>query len=424
MTDTLALENLYNLVSARFTAEATGAANLFGWRKSAQQIPGAKVVWIPGDPTGSLGETLAARQPGRNPRPLATLDELFYVEVTGAAVAGTPEDELLQYKATRLLYDAWYRAVHLAAHGTVRVRSATWVVDKKERRARTSIRAVCTIQAMIPDLVVELAPVDTQARIEIDELDESDIVETATPTPHEVLGSNLAVWLESRSGTGAGPNVTTWVNRLANGDAIQGANTQPPQLVGAAFGNAPAVSFQGSDAGLILTLGAPFAIGDRPYVWTRAKLNRLVHTPGDSQPCWLLGTSPAFTDSMVFAAEATGTFDANGYWDYEAFTSGSSNDTFEQLTELDLLPHTFQCACQQAGALVVDGRVTDAPSPIAALGSACDTVWISNNEQAGALPGVSEGFWDIGVIVMSYTQPTALQIETLAKYCDNYGANP
>lgn len=240
------------------------------------------------------------------------------------------------------------------------------------------------------------------------------------PSPLQVLGPNLAVWLESVSGTGAGPNVTPWVNRVANGDAVQDGNTQAPVLLANAFGRTPAVSFQGADAGLVLTLGTPFAIGNRPYVWTRAKLNRLVHTPGDFQPCWLLGTSPAFTDSMVFSAEATGSFDANGYWDYEAFTSGSSNDTFEQLHELDLLPHTFQCACQQAGALVVDGRVTDAASPIAALGSACDTVWISNNEQAGAPPGVSEGFWDLGVLVMSYTQPSAAQIATVAEYCNSY----
>jgi hypothetical protein len=166
MVDTLAAEALYNAVQARFLAEGTAAANVFGWRKPAQYPIGDRVAWVPGDPSGNIGETGPARNPGRNPRPIGTLRELFTV-VINAADPTDPENELAQYKAARLLRDAWYRAVYLAAHGTFAIKSESWITSTLERRYGAALRVVCWVEAMIPDSPLASAPVDTAALISL-----------------------------------------------------------------------------------------------------------------------------------------------------------------------------------------------------------------------------------------------------------------
>lgn len=174
MADTWALTKLYDDVVARFALEGLVVPNMFGWREPARKIEtGRRIVWYPGDPQGDLGELGSARYPGRNPRPLATLSELFTVEITSSDAA-TPENERAQYLAVRELFDAWYRAVHLAASGTFKIISNEWVIEKKERRHGACIRVVASIEAMIPDAEITSAPVDTGADIDVDELDESE----------------------------------------------------------------------------------------------------------------------------------------------------------------------------------------------------------------------------------------------------------
>lgn len=185
MAIVLALTKLYDDVVARFSAEGTAVPNLFGWRASAQQLTtGTRIVWIPGDPNGSVGNHLPARNPGRDPRPIATLDELFTVEIS-ASDASDLESERKQYEATRLVYDTWFRAVYLAAYGTFKVLSDEWVTEKKERRYGACIRAVCSVQSMIPDAPATFAPTVTdgaRAEIEVDELDYEETMQTA-PAP-------------------------------------------------------------------------------------------------------------------------------------------------------------------------------------------------------------------------------------------------
>jgi hypothetical protein len=181
----LALPRLFDAVVARFAAEGTAVANLFGWRASAQQLTGApRIVWIPGDPRGSLGQILPPRNPGRiDPgRPLATLDELFTIEIVAADTA-MPETERAQYQVVRELYDAWYRAVHLAAHGAFRVLSSEWIGPAKERRHGAGIRALCAVQAMIPDAVPTLAEADTTLTVSLSELDVDEDVDIAPEDP-------------------------------------------------------------------------------------------------------------------------------------------------------------------------------------------------------------------------------------------------
>jgi hypothetical protein len=140
--------------------------NLFGWRSKAKQlVTGTRIVWIPGDDaSGNVGKLAPARHPGRNPRPLHTLHELCTVYIV-ANDATAAEDERKQYEATRLLYDAWLRAVYRAAHGTYEIVSSSWVTDKLERRFGATLRVLISVEAMVPDAVQTAAPVDTHAEI-------------------------------------------------------------------------------------------------------------------------------------------------------------------------------------------------------------------------------------------------------------------
>ncbi len=167
MATIFALEHLYDLVVARFAVEGVAIANTFGWREPFRQLgQPAKIVWVPGDPSGDLGALKPPKYPGSNPRPLQNLDERFHVFISGS----DPSDrtnERKQYNATRLLYDIWLRAVYLAAHGTFNVSTwnSAWIIDKNERRYGAAIRVSGTIQATILDTAVPVAPVDAAAHI-------------------------------------------------------------------------------------------------------------------------------------------------------------------------------------------------------------------------------------------------------------------
>lgn len=182
MAVVLALPRLFDAVVDRFADEGTAVTNAFGWREPARRTGEMRIVWVPGDDqSGALGDVLSARNPGRNPRPLATLGELFTVFVE-AVDATAPEDERKQYEAARVLFDAWFRAVYLAARGTVAIRSAAWVTSKKERRYGATLRVVCSVEAMVPDAPAEIAPADARAVIDVEELDVTEQMESA-PAP-------------------------------------------------------------------------------------------------------------------------------------------------------------------------------------------------------------------------------------------------
>lgn len=186
----LALERLYDAVVASFATEGpAGVAQPFGWRSVAQQRVTARIAWVPGTPPGAVGRLGPARNPGGDPRSLATLNENFYV-VISAEDRTAPEDERLQYRATRLLHDYWFRAVYLAAHGTFAIESEEWIVEKLERRYGAAIRVIGSIQSMIPDeapdgIEYENAPADTDAELEVSELDATEMIAVA-PTDEEI----------------------------------------------------------------------------------------------------------------------------------------------------------------------------------------------------------------------------------------------
>lgn len=174
MTVELALEGLFIAVRDRFIAEGTNAANFFGWKEAAQQSTANRITWKPGDPNGKAGQSLPAKYPGRNPRPLGTLRELFTVEIAAQDPA-EPEVELAQYRVVRLLRDAWERAVYYAAHGTFRIESQEWIEPKRnERRFGAAMRIVCSIDAMVPDRALTGLPEHAKADVTIETLDVTD----------------------------------------------------------------------------------------------------------------------------------------------------------------------------------------------------------------------------------------------------------
>jgi hypothetical protein len=175
----LALELLYDAVVARFASEGpAGVSQVFGWRWLAQQHTTPTIVWVPGNPLGIAGRISPPRNPGGDPRSLGTLVEQFHVVISSFDLEDQ-ENERLQYRATRLLYDAWHRAVYHAVHGTFSLEQPEWLTEKLERRFGTALRVIGTIEAKIPDVAptgpdYEHAPSDTGAEVDVSELDNTE----------------------------------------------------------------------------------------------------------------------------------------------------------------------------------------------------------------------------------------------------------
>lgn len=211
----LALPLLFEAVRDRMAADATAqgaipATHFFGWRppaESSQREQGTwrRVVWTPGD-EGDVGRYRAARQPGRNPRPLATLDELFTVQLEAADISGaTPteralyqRDELRQYSAARLLLDAWWRAAYLHAGPSLVVQSIEWLDDKKVAVFGAALKVVCSIEAMVPDLpLAEIGgaatPASAAGGTELLDVTDTDAVGASIPTVRATSTAPLAL---------------------------------------------------------------------------------------------------------------------------------------------------------------------------------------------------------------------------------------
>lgn len=166
MTDVLALEQLFADLQADFAADGASTVFAFGRKEVTKQInqgPGRanRIVFVPGlYPGGDLGKDLPPRNPGRSPRSIATLGEVFTVLVW-AYDGAAPENEFKQYKAARLLYDDWRAALYRATHadepldaptvGRVSILDQRWVTEKNERRFGAEIQIVCVVEAMVPD---------------------------------------------------------------------------------------------------------------------------------------------------------------------------------------------------------------------------------------------------------------------------------
>lgn len=189
---TLALENLFNRVTASFAADEIQASNTFGWRAPAEHPYGNRIAWVPGDPSDSVGTMGPVMFTGAAyPRPLGTLSEYFTLYIS-ATDPSDPENELKQYHIVRMLRDAWFRAAYKVAHGTFSIRSETWLSDRQVRRAGATLKVVCEIQSPVVDelpdepLVGNEVPSDTvDAR-----------AEALAEDPPSTLGAELTTELE------------------------------------------------------------------------------------------------------------------------------------------------------------------------------------------------------------------------------------
>lgn len=139
----------------------------FGWKAAPTQIEAAtqRVVCVPGGPTGDAGIIDTARFPGRDLRPLATLQEratwyLFAQDISD-------DSDRAQYQATRELFDAWYLQAYLVAHGTWTLDSIRWVNERVTRRRGAELEVVMSLQAMLPDVPVERMPTTAGGSISV-----------------------------------------------------------------------------------------------------------------------------------------------------------------------------------------------------------------------------------------------------------------
>lgn len=190
----LALPKLYDDVVALLAAEAaaldppaTPVPHAFGRRERAKHPTSTssgtarRIVWVPGDDAnGDIGELGPARSPGGNPRPLATLGELFTVYLEAADVAGanaaakvvTTRNERAQYQAVRELFDSFWRAVYRTGGRNVVIVKAGYVApEKAESRFGDAIRLVCAIEAKVPDAILESISEDVVAQWVVELLD-------------------------------------------------------------------------------------------------------------------------------------------------------------------------------------------------------------------------------------------------------------
>jgi hypothetical protein len=186
----LALEKLFDDVVTRFAAEGNvtlAMANTFGWKEPwTQLVPTQRIQWTPGDEQGNTGDVGAAKWPGDNPRSIGTMFELFTVRITASdvALAADIQNDRKQWKAARLLFDEWYRAIYLASFGTFSIKRSRWLTERREGRYGVTIIVVATIEAKLPDRESGTpAPIDTAADITVLTLDVTDPTVRVEPDP-------------------------------------------------------------------------------------------------------------------------------------------------------------------------------------------------------------------------------------------------
>lgn len=145
-----------------FAEEGVTANVVLGEREAPKQInqgPGRanRVVFAPGDDSGSAGEYAAARSPGRNPRPVRTWVASSRVFVW-AFDPSAPQDEERQYEAVWKLHDWTVLAIHRKAHGTYQLTAPRWLSKPVERVLGKELIFMLQLEVPILDTRYPLAP--------------------------------------------------------------------------------------------------------------------------------------------------------------------------------------------------------------------------------------------------------------------------
>lgn len=158
MSDCLVLSSVFEAAREILLVEDGGTMSVvFGWREPAKQInqglgTANRVIFVPGNEL-RIGAYGAAKYPGRNPRPMGSLVEQFTVYVW-AYDSTAPNDELVQYRAWRLLHDAVVRAVFLAGKrvgSQILLTDGQYIRPPNERIYGVEAKLIFTADTMIPD---------------------------------------------------------------------------------------------------------------------------------------------------------------------------------------------------------------------------------------------------------------------------------
>jgi hypothetical protein len=169
MTDQVAGAYIFEQVSALFAARADRADTLFkfGWKEPDKKIEGmvrSKITFVPGDTGGKLGKLGMAKYPGESgtkARPLGSLGELFTIYVF-AFDRASPESEIAQYNACRLLWDDLYAAMWRVYHGHFSIDDLVYSHKTLERKSGCEIRALLNVIVPLPDTFDESTAVFAQ----------------------------------------------------------------------------------------------------------------------------------------------------------------------------------------------------------------------------------------------------------------------
>lgn len=161
-TATLALDDLFDKIVAR-TAERLDPAPAchFGWREAPKQVNqgtgGAnRIVLMPGDPNGKVGDIDDHKNPGRTPGQVATMSELgtLYLWAYDASAA---TDARVQWRAVRRLHDVVIATLQATHSGRWKQVSKRFLRPDLERPFGAEIELVFTVSAMVPgDLVPQV----------------------------------------------------------------------------------------------------------------------------------------------------------------------------------------------------------------------------------------------------------------------------
>lgn len=188
MSVTFALEKLFDDVVASFETDAIPCDQAFGWTEPARQkTAAARITWTPGDPTGVVGSIVSARYPGRDPRPVATLQETFTCRIM-ANDPTSPENERAQYHIVRMLFDDWFAACRRSSTMNFQIVRAEWNTTKAHRRHGAELVAICTIDSAIVDEAYsynEVTSADgTKAAVTVSATTSVDLAGTADPVEY------------------------------------------------------------------------------------------------------------------------------------------------------------------------------------------------------------------------------------------------
>lgn len=166
MAAELASDILFEDLVANLADDGNTAKVLFGARaltatRTAPVEAQARVVVVPGDEKGALGEYGPMTKPrlgigALTPRTIGTFKEVFriFVWAQDRTVAdGHTDYERAQYRAARFLHDQVYRAIFNSRVGTVQAQMTKpqVVQGTVERKAGCELMFWCVLTAKIPD---------------------------------------------------------------------------------------------------------------------------------------------------------------------------------------------------------------------------------------------------------------------------------